>query len=218
MNQVVPSRFLFRWSFVAARIDSLPRSNGRLLDLPVETLLPDLWELDGQRPFAQIKLAWNDEGIAIGLAVSGRTRKPTCQLADVFNSDGIRLWFDTRSTQTVHRATKFCQHLMILPTGAGPKKNSPIVRSAAIPRAREDAILASTESIRAQSEVSDTGYWIDAWIPAQVLLGFDPPTNPRIGFHYALHDSELGKQTLAVGDEFPYESDPSLWQTVELIS
>lgn len=218
MNQVVPSRFLFRWSFVAPKIDSLPHSSGRLLDLPQQCLLPDLAEMDSQISFGQMKLAWNNSGIGIGLSVTGKTRRPVCQLAEVSKSDGLRLWFDTRNTQTVHRATKFCHHLIILPAGGGPKKTVPIVRSAAIPRAREDATLPSTDPIRSQSHTSEDGYWIDVWIPAPFLLGFDPASNPRIGFHYALQDSEFGNQTLAVGDEFPYESDPSLWQTVELLA
>jgi hypothetical protein len=218
MNQVVPSRFLFRWSFVAPRIDSLPHSSGRLLDLPGECVVPDLAELDGKTSFGQIKLAWNDAGIGISISVTGKTRGPNCHLAEVSTSDGLRLWFDTRNTQTVHRATRFCHHLIVLPAGGGPKKQGPIVRSAAIPRAREDATLPPTETIRSQAQVSADGYWIDLWIPAPVLLGFDPSAHPRIGFHYALHDAELGNQTLAVGDEFPYESDPSLWQTVRLVS
>ena len=75
--------------------------------------------------------------------------------------------------------------------------------------------------VRVGSEIpvapgSVRGVALDAWFPAEVFTGFDPATNSRIGFHYVVHDTELGDQTLAVGSEFPYESDPSLWQTVEL--
>ena len=50
-----------------------------------------------------------------------------------------------------------------------------------------------------------------------VLVGFDPAQHPQLGFHYTIRDSELGEQSLAVGSEFPYASDPSLWQTIQLV-
>jgi len=78
--------------------------------------------------------------------------------------------------------------------------------------------LPKTELVQVKSEVSTTDYLLEAWFPAEVFVGFDPTTNRKIGLHYLVHDSELGDQTLAVGGEFPYESDPSLWQTVELVT
>ncbi len=217
MNQIVPPRFLFRWSFVARRIGKLPAASGRLLGLSDDYELPRLGELDQQRDFARLKMGWNDGGIGISLVVSGRSRPPECVVSELALSDGIRLWIDTRNAQTVHRATKFCHHFILLPSGGGPKRTSPLVRSLAVARAREETALPRADLVQIQSEVSANGYWIDAWFPVEVLTGFDPATNPRIGFHYLVHDIELGEQTLAVGNEFPYESDPSLWQTVELL-
>jgi hypothetical protein len=85
-----------------------------------------------------------------------------------------------------------------------------------IARAREDALLPDSDLIQIQSEVSTSHYWLEAWFPAEMLVGFDPKTNPKIGFHYLLHDGEKGDQTLAGGTDFPIESDPSLWQTISL--
>ncbi len=216
MNQIVPPRFLFRWSFNAIKIENVPRSSGRLLDLPSECELPSLETLDQRPNFAQVRLAWNDGGVGISVAVFGRSRQPELSLSEDDIADGIRLWFDTRHTQSVHRATKYCHQFSLHPTGGGPKKADPIVRSLAVARAREDSPLPNSQLVKIQSRVSKTEYWLDAWFPAEVFTGFDPKQNPRIGFHYVIHDSELGDQTLAVGREFPVESDPSLWQTIEL--
>jgi hypothetical protein len=49
------------------------------------------------------------------------------------------------------------------------------------------------------------------------LTGFDPVENPRIGFTYAVIDRELGDQTFNCAAEFPYQEDPSLWATLELV-
>jgi hypothetical protein len=216
MNELVPPRFLFRWSFVAKKQEKIPSRTGRLLDLGEEYRLPTLEGLDKRRDFASLKIAWNDRGLAISVNVSGRSRRPECVESELALSDGIRLWIDTRHTQTVHRATKFCHHFILLPAGGGPKRRDPIVRSMPVSRAREETALPDVGSVQTQSEVSSSGYWLDAWFPAEVFAGFDPATNGRIGFHYLVHDTDLGDQTLAVGGEFPYESDPSLWQTVEL--
>ena len=217
MNQIVPPQFLFRWAFTARRMANLPRTTGRLLDLPDECLLPSLSELDHRRDFATVKLAWNDGGFGISVEVSGRSQRPKPLQGENVRADGIWLWFDTRNTQTVHRATKFCHHFILRPLGAGPSQNSPSVKALPVARAREETSLPDQRLVKIQSEISSSGYWLDAWFPVNVFAGFDPATNNRIGFHYSIHDSELGNQTLAVSSEFPFESDPSLWQTVELV-
>jgi hypothetical protein len=214
LNQIVPPRFLFRWSFVAKEIDSLPHKAGRLLNLPDDCLLPSLAELDQKSDFAEVRLAWNHGGLALSVLVTGRSRRPE-PAAGTARPDGIWLWFDTRNTQTVHRATRFCHHFILHPIGL-TKKSGPLVKSLPVARAREETPVPNSERVAIQSEMTDTGYWIDAWFPKEVFVGFDPATHAQIGFHYIVHDSELGEQTLAVGSEFPFESDPSLWQTVEL--
>jgi hypothetical protein len=59
------------------------------------------------------------------------------------------------------------------------------------------------------------GYRLEAWFPADSLVGFDPAAHPRLGFYSLVRDAELGEQFLTVGREFPIEYDPSLWQTLE---
>ena len=212
----MPPRFLFRWSFDARKIEKIPRSSGRLLDLPDDCQLPSFAELDQRTDFATVKLAWNSKGFAFSVQVSGRSKRPEAVVGDA-RPDGIWLWFDTRNTQAVHRATRFCHHFILRPVGGGAKGNEPIVRALPVARAREETALPNSELVKIQSDVSNSGYWLDAWFPAEVFTGFDPATNNKIGFHYLIHDSQLGDQTLAVGSEFPFESDPSLWQTVELV-
>lgn len=217
LNQIVPPRFLFRWSFTAPRIPNLPRPSGRLLDLPDECLLPCLSDLDNRPEFAKVKLAWNNDGFGISVEVSGRSQRPKLAQGENAQPDGVWIWIDTRNMQTVHRATKFCHHFIVMPLGGGPRQNAPLVKCLPVARAREETTLADPSLIRVQSEMTSTGYWLDAWFPGNVFAGFDPDTNDRIGFHYSIHDYEMGNQTLAVGSEFPFESDPSLWQTVELV-
>ena len=55
------------------------------------------------------------------------------------------------------------------------------------------------------------------FIPAEALTGWGPADHPKLGFAYAVYDRELGVQTFTIGTEFPFESDPSLWATLEMV-
>jgi hypothetical protein len=214
MNQLVTPGFLFRWSFPVPKLASLPNRSGQLLDLPDTCRLPSLSELDSRRDFAEIRLAWNSDGFGVSALIRGKTKKPDCSALSVVSSDGLTIWIDTRNTQGVHRATKFCHQFCLLPLGG--RKSSPVVTHVPLARAREEAILTNTSQIQLHSEIFDDGYLLEAWFPSNAFVGFDPSTSPRLGFHYLVRDRELGEQSLVVGSEFPVASDPSLWQTLEL--
>jgi hypothetical protein len=216
MNQLVTPSFLFRWSFAVPHIETIPNRTGRLLDLPEACRLPSVGELDGRRDFADVRLAWNSSGLGVSVDVRGRSKKLITAGYAPNESDGLTLWIDTRNTQGVHRATKFCHQFCLLPAGGGRKEAEPIAVQIQLARAREEATL-DTSLVELQSSVEKTGYYLEAWFPTAAFVGFDPATSPRLGFHYRLRDLELGDQTL-VGPEFPVESDPSLWQTLELVS
>ena len=68
-----------------------------------------------------------------------------------------------------------------------------------------------------RNTLTSDGYALDIFVPAQALTGFDPQEHPRLGFNYALVDRELGEQTLSAGSPMPYQEDPSLWATLELV-
>ena len=70
--------------------------------------------------------------------------------------------------------------------------------------------------LKVRNEKRVDGYVLEAFIPADVLTGFDPNEHPRLGFTYAVIDRELGEQTFGVGTPMPYQEDPSLWATLEL--
>jgi hypothetical protein len=214
MNQLVTPGFLFRWSLPVPQMASLPNRSGRLLDLPDSCRLPSLSELDARRDFAEIRVAWNSGGFGISVQVRGKTKKPIC--SPNFTSDGLTIWIDTRNTQGVHRATRFCHQFCLMPLG-GRRKASPLVTQIPLARAREEVAPVDTSLIQIQSDVKEDGYLLEAWFPSNAFVGFDPAASPKLGFHYLVRDSELGQQSLVADSEFPYVSDPSLWQTLELV-
>ncbi|MBK8266809.1 MAG: hypothetical protein IPK83_00235 [Planctomycetes bacterium] len=66
------------------------------------------------------------------------------------------------------------------------------------------------------SNVSRGGYSLTAHLPGPVLSGFNPVENPRIGLFVIVEDTELGRQSITVGDELNWFIDPSTWPTAVL--
>jgi hypothetical protein len=217
-SAVVPHRFLFRYELAIPRIGGLPRQKGnRPLNLPEAARLADLGALDQVVPFADMRAAWNEHGLGFQVEVTGRQRPLRCDPDRPEASDGFQVWIDTRSTQNVHRATRFCHAFRALPIGGGDDGTSPVAVQIPVARAREDAPLCEPEDLLVSSDVSKTGYCLELWLPAAVLTGFDPAAQPRLGFHYSVRDTERGEQSLSVGADYPYEADPSLWSVLNLV-
>ncbi len=216
MTALVPPEFLFRYSFPVQQVPHLPRRGKRLLNLPGDCTLPSLAVLAKRSDYGQIQIAWNDRGIGISLSVAGKTHPPVSDPEKLGQTDGIRIWIDTRCTQSVHRANRFCHQFELLPTGGGADGLQPVATMWPVARASDDPPEVDSDLLPIQSEVRDDGYQLEAWLPADALHGYDPVEQPRLGFMSALNDSELGLQCLSIGPEFPFVSDPSLWCTLEL--
>lgn len=214
---LLPPAFLFRFSLPVRSVAALPRKETSFLQLPANCALPDLSGFQESQPFGDLRLAWNSRGLGVSVSVKGKQRGPRCEPRMPEQSDGLQLWIDTRNTQNIHRASRFCHHFCILPGGNGPQKDEPFARQLPIVRAREEAPLCDPDDLELGVEWLEDGYALDVWFPSHVLHGYEPDTNPRLGFYYWLRDSELGDQFLSVGLDFPFTYDPSLWWTLELV-
>jgi hypothetical protein len=213
---VIPAPFLFRFTLPAARVDRVPRAKPPALFLPDECRVPWPATVGGEKHFAALRLGWNPQGVVVDVTVSGKPRQPFCNPDSIPASDAVLIWIDTRDTQTQHRGSRFCHHFVAMPWGGGDDGQTPVVRQLPVPRAREDAPPVEPESLVGESEIHKTGYRLAVWLPAAALHGFDPSTQRRLGFYLVVQDTELGKAHLSVGDDFPYEGDPSVWLSVEL--
>lgn len=227
MSQLLPPRFLFRFAVPIQQVSGIPTDppgtgQPRMLNLPEACRLPDFSGLDAAPDGSpnesaaeplDLRVAWNPQGLAVSLEVTGRKKRLENIAANPAFAEGLHLWLDTRNTQNVHRATRFCHHFCLLPRGTS---GQPQVVQFAIPRAKEDAPMAKPQEILVQASVRSDGYWLECWLPASALSGFDPEANPRLGFFYRVRDTDLGDRLFAAGAEFPFATDPSLWGTLEL--
>lgn len=217
MPLLLPPELQFRWILPVPRVDRLPGDGKPLWTLPKEAVLTIPRQLEADTIPVVWKAAWNLDGLAIVVEVTGQSQW-ACNPERPLEADGIQLWIDTRDTQNVHRATRFCHLLCVLPSGGGETGRDPVVVPVPVPRASQDAKLPDGDDFLVFAEHSQTSYRMAVWIPAKCLTGFDPVSQPRIGFFAQWRDKALGTHPLALTSEFPFDGDPSLWLTLELVS
>ena len=218
MPPLVPPRFLVRLAHPCKYVKAVPRSGrGELLDLPAACRVETFAAFDNTADFADVRLAWNDLGIAVQTTVTGKDQPALGDVNRPRHSDGLTLWLDTRADRTSHRASRYCHQFHFLPAGAGPDKDESAFVQTKIHRALQDAPLAAASAVPFRCGHVKGGYVVEAFLPTAVLNGFDPEEHPRLGFYYVVRDTEKGEQTPGVGADFPYAEDPSLWQVLELV-
>lgn len=214
-DSLLPKRFLFRFAVPCLYHDPLWTVEGA--DLDDKYRLAPLAELEEQAGTADVRVAWSEAGLALSARIEGKRQPPWCRASRPEDSDGIQVWIDTRDVRNIHRAGRFCHRFIFLPSGGGRRLDEPVAQWLSINRAREQPRPISPEQLKVRSEKRVHGYVLESLIPAEVLTGFDPQEHPRLGFTYAVIDRELGEKTLSVGDPMPYQEDPSLWATLELV-
>ena len=214
-EQLVSPTMLFR--FAAPCQHSAENWSARGLSLGEAFRLPCFGELEGKRTFADVRLGWNEKGLVLNVLVRGKSQPAWCRDSRIEDSDGVQLWIDTRNTQNIHRAGRFCHRFAFLPIGAGRRLDEPLAALLAINRAKESPREIPHGSLQVKCTQRADGYALEAFIPAAALTGYSPADQPALGFTYAVIDRELGWQTFTVGQELPFTEDPSLWGTLELV-
>jgi len=214
-ESLLPQRFLFRFAAPCLYRNPPWKASGAGLD--EKHRLINLAELEDQPAMAEVSAAWSEAGLVFAVSVSGKKQPVWCRASRPEDSDGLQIWIDTRDVHNVHRASRFCHRFIFLPSGSGRKLDEAFGQSLPINRTREPARPVSAGLLQARSQIRPDGYRLDCFIPAEAMLGFEPAEHPRLGFTYAVIDRELGEQTFSIGRPMPYDEDPSLWATLELV-
>jgi hypothetical protein len=215
---IVPNRLLVRMCHPCPYVKDAPREgDDHLVDLPEDARIDNFAALDEKTNIADVRLAWNDFGLAVQVQVKGKEQPVTGDSDRARTSDGLSLWIDTRDARSSHRASRYCHQFHFLAAGGGADKDEPVVLQSKINRALQDAPLANVADIPFRCHRVRGGYRIEAFLPSSVLSGYDPEQHPRLGVYYAVFDHELGDQFLSVNMDFPFADDPSLWAVLELV-
>lgn len=213
---IIPPTFLFNVSVPCLYVNDAWSADG--LQLAESYKLPCLQaELADGKQYADIRLGWHETGLFLNVDVRAKTTKPWCVSSRVDDSDRLALFIDTRDTKTVHRATKFCHHFALLPSGFENRVGVPFLSSEAIRMSSYATKKIADDTWQMVGELREDGYAYSAFISADALTGYDTSEYPRLGFSYLLNDRELGLQTFNHSIEFPFRTDPSLWGTLDLV-
>jgi hypothetical protein len=215
---LLPQAFWFRIAAACPRVDELPRlaDPKRLLDLPESCALPDVAGLEGRVSWAEVRVGWNSHGLGIAVLAQGVADVQLARDRPEGFAD-VQLWVDTRDTRDVSRATRFCHRFLaqLKVRESGRKLDADVVQRP-IARAVADPPMSRPGLIESRAELGRAGWMLELFLPDQVLHGFDPETNRRLGFAYQIADHVRDDQFLGVGRDFPIGENPSLWATLEL--
>ena len=213
-DTLVDSAFLFRFGF------DLQRFDGKWSDIGVKLSeahrVPMFGGLDDGPQFADVRMAFADDGLFLTTRVSGRKTAVWCRDSRPEDSDSVQLWVDTRASPNIHRATRYCHWFSVMPAGAGSRRDQAAAIHLPINRARAEPNRVDVRKIRVAGLIRPDGYDLSAFYPASQLTGYDPANHRNLHVYLAVVDQELGTQTLSVDAKFPYAEDPSLWAEVRL--
>jgi hypothetical protein len=118
-----------------------------------------------------LRLGWNEEGLAVRGAARGVGAARWCQPTRPEDSDGLHLWIATRPTGESHRAGRFCRRLVLMPTGGGRSAEQPVAVAAAIPRSSEVPAELPAGAVSIEGRLDDDGWLVTACIGAAALPG-----------------------------------------------
>lgn len=217
---MLPKRFLYNFCFQCHRVNELPKSGVPTLDTTFR--LPFLQQLEAANPDVpkstiDFRIAWHEKGLALSLEVLGKTTPVWCRHSQPEVSDGLQLCIDTRDVRNVHRATRYCHRIILLPGDAKMKEERAGAVWLPIHRAKDHPNSVAVERIITKCEFADDGYKLESVIPADILTGYEPSEYNRLGFHYVIADRELGSKYLTSQPPLPHDCDPSMWATLELL-
>ena len=94
-EQLIAPAFLFRFRVPCHKTDKKwTKTKG--LELPQKFTIPSFQaELAEAKQFADLRLAWSDQGLVFNLQVRGKKQAPWCRDSRLEESDGLTFWIDT---------------------------------------------------------------------------------------------------------------------------
>ena len=215
-EHLIAPPLLFRFRVPCQRTNKTWSDTGVVLT-PKYTIPSFQAELTQFVPFAELRMAWREDGLLFQLQVKGKKQAAWCRESRLEDSDGLTLYVDTRDTHNVHRANRFCHQFIFLPAGEGAELRNPVAELLNINRAKDNPKQPSRGELKVHSNLKSDGYKMSGWIPASAITGYDTSEHTRLGLYYAIKDRELGWQTLSLGSEYPFQTDPSLWGSLDLV-
>ena len=112
ITKQIPKNLLFRYRVPCRHVDLKAMEK---FELDETYRLKTFGEFEGQKPYADVRMGWNEGGLYFSVEVTTKAQALWCRENQLLESDGMQIWVDTRDTHTVHRATRFATGLQFFP-------------------------------------------------------------------------------------------------------
>lgn len=174
-------------------------------------LLPNTSALCNQSYFADVAIGWNQEGIEAFVKIKQPFQQ--IQFPEISKGDSVELFIDTRDVKTSGYNTRFCHHFYFLPEAADGLNAGELTRF----RTEDRHELCDPNELQARALLKDNNYFMNIFIPAHCLTGYDPDQFKRLGFTYRINRAKDDPQHFSViSEEYQLEQQPSLWSSAVL--
>ena len=173
--------------------------------------LPDTSRLCGETSFAEVSLAWNEDGLEALILVDRPFKR--AYYPEVERGDSVELFIDTRDVKSSGFNTRFCHHFFFLAEGVEGHFAGEITRF----RTEDAHPLCDAKELKVKSLVQSSGYVLNIFIPRHCLNGYDPEQFKRLGFAYRINQADgFSQHFTVITEDFPVEQQPALWGSLKL--
>jgi hypothetical protein len=177
--------------------------------------LPALCELDGQEPFAEVRVGWWEQGLYVALQV----RKPgpiAVSRREPLRNDCLVVLVNLAPGPQQRRPPRRCLQFVALPRGGGPDRRQPLAWQELFGHGPPQR-LAPPRALLVAAAAQADGYSLALALTQAALADTELQPGQLLGFEYLVHDTMLGTQTWAAPAEAPVLDVPQLWGTLELV-
>ncbi len=175
-------------------------------------LLPDTSDLTAEEPFGEVGVAWHQEGLHIHLHAAKKFEEAS--YPKYTEGDALELFIDTRDLKEAGFPTRFCHHFLILPQEVQGIRALELTRF----RTEDSHPLCDPGKIEVSFHAGSRDYFLDIFLPAEILHGYDPLSFDRLGLTYTLHRYKGPPQNFSVCSNYvTIAQNPSLWASCRLV-
>lgn len=188
---------------------AFPRLNGRNMR---KYLLPDTSALCHEEHFADVAMAWNEEGIECRVQMEKKFEQAF--YPDVVRGDSVEVFIDTRDVKTSGYNTRFCHHFFFLPEAVEGHQTGEITHF----RTEDTHELCDPSEIAVKAKIQKNEHVVQFFIPRGCLFGYDSEQFDRLGFSYRINRPYWESQHFSVvTEDYKLEEQPSLWSSMRLV-
>jgi len=173
--------------------------------------LPDTSNLLGEEQFAEVGVSWERAGLYVHLHASKKFEEAS--YPKYTEGDAFELYIDTRDMKDSGFPTRFCHHFLILPQEVQGIRALELTRF----RTEDSHPLCDPHKIEISFSAGSRDYFLDIFLPADILHGYDPDSFDRLGLTYTVHRPKHGSQNFSVSSHYvTIAQNPSLWASCRL--